>query len=123
MGFGTRLAILRNERGLTQAGLAEELCMSKRVLSYYESDGRLPKDEETYRKIADYFSCSLDWLFERTDVRCVGNCDANISSQNCNDFDEVIIGLEHYTDMLRKRRDSVHSQTNTRMKSRAGQPE
>jgi transcriptional regulator with XRE-family HTH domain len=56
---------------LTQAQVGDALGISARVIGYYESGDRLPKDAETYLKIADLFRCSLDFLFGRSLVK---NC-------------------------------------------------
>jgi len=41
-GFGTRLAELRQRRGLTQTELGAAVGVSKRVIAYYEADGAQP---------------------------------------------------------------------------------
>jgi len=41
-GFGTRLAALRQAKGLTQTELGEAVGVSNRVIAYYEADGAQP---------------------------------------------------------------------------------
>lgn len=41
-GFGTRLAALRQAKGLTQAELGDAVGVSNRVIAYYEADGAQP---------------------------------------------------------------------------------
>ena len=68
--FGTRLRNLRIDAGLTQAELAEKLCLKKSIISAYERERRKPP-EATLVKLANFFSVTTDWLLgldERTEV-------------------------------------------------------
>lgn len=69
MLFGDRLKILREEKKLTQYELGNFLNISARVIGYYESNDRFPKDEQILVSIANHFDVSLDWLLGRTDIR------------------------------------------------------
>jgi transcriptional regulator with XRE-family HTH domain len=75
MGWGDkvtlaeRLLVLRREAGMTQAQVGDALGISARVYGYYEAGDRLPKEAETYIKIADLYNCSLDWLFGRSLIK------------------------------------------------------
>lgn len=53
---------LRRKMGLTQVELANALNISQGSLSGYET-GRIEPDITTMRKMADYFSVTLDTLF------------------------------------------------------------
>lgn len=65
MNIGSRLAFLRDQRGLTQEELATSLGISRAALSHYEKNRREP-DTETLGKVADLFQVSLDYLVGRT---------------------------------------------------------
>ncbi|MFB9278538.1 helix-turn-helix domain-containing protein [Cohnella cellulosilytica] len=65
MNIGSRLAFLRDQRGLTQEELAASLGISRAALSHYEKSRREP-DTETLGKIADLFQVSIDYLVGRT---------------------------------------------------------
>jgi transcriptional regulator with XRE-family HTH domain len=41
-GFGSRLVALRKATGFTQLELAQELCVSRRVIAYYEGETQHP---------------------------------------------------------------------------------
>lgn len=69
MLFGDRLRMLREEKGLTQKELGEIVKVSERVIGYYEANNRFPKDENTLKRMADYFNVSVDFLIGRTDIR------------------------------------------------------
>ena len=58
---GKRLRILRQAMGLTQKRLAEQLGLTKSVVSAYETDLRLPS-YDVLIKIASIFSTTLDYL-------------------------------------------------------------
>ncbi|MBD5583528.1 MAG: helix-turn-helix transcriptional regulator [Clostridia bacterium] len=60
-GFGERLRALRQESGIGQIQLAQELNVGKSIISLWEQD----KCEPTLSKLvamANYFSVSLDFL-------------------------------------------------------------
>ena len=69
MLFGDRLKILREEKEVTQKELGRAIGVSDRVIGYYESNDRFPKDESVLRNIADFFSVSVDYLLGRTTNR------------------------------------------------------
>lgn len=60
-GFSTRLRELRKERNLRQKDLAAVLGLAQTTIANYEQNTRFP-DEETLKKIVDYFNTSLDFL-------------------------------------------------------------
>ena len=61
-----RLKQLRTEhKGLRQVDLAQSLGISASAYSSYEQGVREP-DDATKRRLADYFSVSLDYLLDRT---------------------------------------------------------
>ena len=70
MDFGKRLALLRNEKGLTQKQLGEEFGTTERNIRFYEGGDRCP-GVKTMIALADYFKVSIDYLVGRTDKRDV----------------------------------------------------
>ena len=65
MEFGKRLALRRNEKGLTQKQLGEVLGTTERNIRFYEGGDRVP-GVKTLIAIADYFKVSLDFLVGRS---------------------------------------------------------
>ncbi len=66
--FGERLRRLRNEKGLSQEGLAIALGISKGSLGFYETCKNTP-DIVTLDRAATFFDVPLDYLLGRTDVK------------------------------------------------------
>ena len=66
--FKKRLKDLRNEKGLSQDKLADDLGVSKGAISYYETGQRAP-DIVVLSAMADYFKVSADYLLGRTEVK------------------------------------------------------
>lgn len=68
--FGDKLRQLREEKGVTQQQLADALGITKSAISNYECGAREPKENETWTRIASYFSVSVDYLMcnDGTDV-------------------------------------------------------
>ena len=64
--FGVRLAKLRKERGYSQYKLADLMGFTRGQIANYEQGKRKP-NLEILLKIADFFSCSIDYLLGRTD--------------------------------------------------------
>lgn len=59
--FSNRLAALRAERGLDQAGLAERAGVSRDSIARYETGGAVPNLESACR-LAEALDCGLDVL-------------------------------------------------------------
>lgn len=62
MNIGTNIYILRKEKKITQAQLAEKLGVSEQAISKWENDQCAP-DVNLFPVIADYFDVSIDRLF------------------------------------------------------------
>jgi transcriptional regulator with XRE-family HTH domain len=69
MLFGTRLRMLREEKEITQKQLGSIINVSDRVIGYYESNNRFPRDENILKKLADFFDCTIDYLVGKSDIR------------------------------------------------------
>ncbi|MDI6553128.1 helix-turn-helix domain-containing protein [Leuconostoc falkenbergense] len=63
-----RLRELRKEQGVARQDLADEMLISKRTLTRYESGERQPTLSMVF-DLADYFNVSIDYLVGRSDVR------------------------------------------------------
>lgn len=59
---------LREEKGLSQKGLAEDLGLGNSTIGMYESGGRMPK-YDILDQIADYFNVDMDYLLGKTPIR------------------------------------------------------
>lgn len=88
MIFGEHLKKLRDEKGITQKDLGNYVGVSDRVIGYYESNDRFPKDENVLKKIAKYFNVSLDYLMGLTDIRNPYN--KNDSSKGTKSLGKII---------------------------------
>lgn len=77
--FGTILKNLRLEKEMTQEELGKILNKTKNNISQYETGKREP-DNETLRKIADYFNVSIDYLLGKSSVRDPYKSKDNINS-------------------------------------------
>ncbi len=64
--FATRLKELREEKGIGQVELAQNLKVSKGIISLWENGLREPS-MHCLIAIADFFDCSIDFLVGRTD--------------------------------------------------------
>ncbi|MCL2509300.1 MAG: helix-turn-helix domain-containing protein [Oscillospiraceae bacterium] len=61
-----RIRELRNNKGILQEELAKLLQISQGTLSYWEN-GKYEPDNDSLKKLADYFSVSIDYLLNQTD--------------------------------------------------------
>lgn len=61
MTLGTKLRDARNRAGMTQADLAQALCVSRQAITKWESDKGMP-DLVNIAAIADLLNCSIDSL-------------------------------------------------------------
>ena len=74
-----RIRELREEKGLSQSALANEINTSQRNIGRWENG----ENEPTYSqlvKLSDFFECSIDYLIGREDD--FGNVVLNNSTQN-----------------------------------------
>lgn len=67
---------LRNQRGLTQEGLAQEMGVSKSSVAMWETGNRFPS-KEIYEQLADLFNVDIDYLYGRTDIKKKHHFDDN----------------------------------------------
>lgn len=66
--FKDRLRQLRIERNLTQAEIAKAIGVSSATIGNYEQGTREPRNNEMWKKLADYFNVSVDYLMNKENV-------------------------------------------------------
>lgn len=66
--FARILKTLRNEQGISQQTLADQLGIKRSTIGNYEQGTRSP-DMETLEAIADYFNVDLDYLYGKTTIK------------------------------------------------------
>lgn len=91
MTFGQRIKRLRMEREWTQAYVGKQIGVSDRVLGYYESDDRFPKDEKVLKALASLYDVSVDFLLgkqalESTKIPVLGTVQAGIPLEAIEDI-------------------------------------
>jgi len=62
MKFGDKIRLKRNEMGLSQPALAEEIGITLRTLTNYERGHSYPKTREIYYKLADFFDVDKNYF-------------------------------------------------------------
>ena len=62
--FKDVLKQLRDEKGITQSDLAYAIGVQPGAIGNYEQGQRMPKDDKTWIKIAQYFNVSVDYLMD-----------------------------------------------------------
>ena len=67
MTLGQKIKKLRNEKGLTQKDLADQLHVTFQTVSKWEKDENEP-DISTLRELAKLFECSMD---SQNGIRCI----------------------------------------------------
>lgn len=67
--FGDKLKELRKSRHLTQEQLAAIIGVERSSIGKYEGKDKIVPSDDVKYKIAEFFSVSVDWLMEKTDVR------------------------------------------------------
>ena len=76
--FGTMIAALRKEQGMTQLELAEKMGVTDKAVSKWERDLSFP-DVNSLPKLAEIFHVSVDELMQvKTDT--IGNCETRSQS-------------------------------------------
>lgn len=93
MDFGNKLKELRTQNGLTQKQLADQLGVTKSVVSFYERQERTPSPD-ILRKLAAVFHVSSDFLLGIDTVK-------RLDISNLYDDDIQLVSL--LVDRLRKK--------------------
>ena len=62
MAFSVKLKELRQRESMTQAEFASALGVTSRVIIYYETGQRIPKDMGFYKKVSEKFKVPLESL-------------------------------------------------------------
>ena len=62
--FKDVLKQLRDAKGITQSELAYAIGVQPGAIGNYEQGQRMPKDDKTWVKIAQYFNVSVDYLMD-----------------------------------------------------------
>lgn len=65
--FGEKLRYLREQKGLTQKQMAEELGISLRSYVSYENRTSYPKDSMVYQRLAEFYGVTTDFLINEKD--------------------------------------------------------
>ena len=113
MVFGNRLRELREQRGITQKTLGKVINTSDRVVGYYESNDRFPKDENILKILADYFDVPVDYLVGHTSLRSprseyVAEVKASYSLNIEGLPVEAVKMIEEYIELIRLKYQSNH---------------
>ena len=61
-----RIKKLRKEKNITMKNLGKAIGVAESTISLYENGKRQP-DNDTLKKLADYFNTTTDYLLEQTD--------------------------------------------------------
>ena len=93
MDFGNKLKELRTQNGLTQKQLADQLGVTKSVVSFYERQERTPSPD-ILRKLAAVFHVSSDFLLGIDTVK-------RLDISNLDDDDIQLVSL--LVERLRKK--------------------
>ena len=67
MTLGEKIKKLRNEKGLTQKDLADQVHVTFQTVSKWENDENEP-DVSTLRELAKLFGCSMDYLLSEEEI-------------------------------------------------------
>lgn len=65
--FSEKIKQLRKSKGITQAELAQVIKVSKSAICNYEKGFRTPDNNIIWKRIADYFNVSIDYLMDCED--------------------------------------------------------
>ncbi len=101
-----RIKTMREEIGMTQQELADQLDGAKSTIAMYENETRKPS-LEVLIKLSEIFNCSIDYLLCKTNIRNFEKEDQKFFSTYQKEIeglteDEIIDALRLYKEMKRK---------------------
>ncbi len=79
--IGDKIKELRNNAGILQQELADELHVSKAAVGMWETGKRTP-DLDMIKRIANFFNVSLDWLTGNSEYRNMSEYDSSQELSN-----------------------------------------
>jgi transcriptional regulator with XRE-family HTH domain len=88
--LGDRIKALREEEGISQSDLAEKINITRQSMSKYET-GKHSPDIGVIDSLADYFQCSVDYLFGRTSFKRSEAGEDEVEMETC--FNEALKSL------------------------------
>ncbi len=68
MTFGEKVKQLRTEKGLSQEALAKLMGLSKRTIANYETGNIYPRQQSSYKKLADILEVDVNYLRTENEV-------------------------------------------------------
>jgi len=71
MLFGDKLKELRTRHGISQKDLSKKINISERVIGYWETNDRFPKDDEVWKRLSEYFGVSIDYLLGNEETKII----------------------------------------------------
>lgn len=101
-----RIKTIREEFGMTQQELADQLDGAKSTIAMYENETRKPS-LEVLIKLSEIFNCSIDYLLCKTNIRNFEKEDPKFFSSYQKEMeglteDEILSALRFYKEMKKK---------------------
>ena len=82
MNISEKIKYLRQEAGLSQSQLAQELYVSRAAVAKWENDNGIP-DVENLKALAAYFGCDVDTLLDDTKQVCGFDSPKSYCGKDC----------------------------------------
>ena len=92
MTFGEKFKAEREKRNLTQQEVADGLGLHRRMITRYEHGLSLPRTKDAYKKIADFFGVSVNYLLTE-DEEFVVEASEQYGSRGMKQAQELIDGM------------------------------
>lgn len=92
MTFGEKFKAEREKRNLTQQEVADGLGINRRMITRYEHGLSLPRTKDAYKKIADFFGVSVNYLLTE-DEEFVVEASEQYGSRGMKQAQELIDGM------------------------------
>lgn len=101
-----RIKELRKQKNLTIADLSESLGIPKTTLNNYENEKRLPRNQDVWKKLADFFDVSIAYVMGISDdqltieeAKKIGDSIRwmNITAENSEQLDNLIDRINQVT--------------------------
>lgn len=89
MTFGEKVRNERNRLGLSQDELAEQIGVTRRVISSYENDSSRPRGTERYNKLADALGVNINYLLSE-DEAFIANVEDNYGRRGAKQAKELL---------------------------------
>ena len=96
MTFGEKVRSLRKEKKMSQQELASMVGVSYRTIRSWEVEGRFPKQNVLYQKLADALQCDVSYLMSENEA-FITEASEQFGNRGARQAQQISVSYTHLT--------------------------